>query len=57
MCAGCQPARCSVAYNLQHHSGIGKGHRLDLNSYRGISSINVEGKAYGIQENPPTALP
>ena len=24
----------------------GKGHRLDLNSYRGISSINVEGKAY-----------
>ena len=22
------------------------GHRLDLNSYRGISSINVEGKAY-----------
>ena len=25
----------------------GKGHRLDLNSYRGISSINVEGKAYG----------
>ena len=25
---------------------IGKGHRLDLNSYRGISSINVEGKAY-----------
>ena len=25
----------------------GNGHRLDLNSYRGISSINVEGKAYG----------
>ena len=24
----------------------GKGHRLDLNSYRGISTINVEGKAY-----------
>ena len=24
----------------------GKGHRLDLNSYRGISSINVEDKAY-----------
>ena len=24
----------------------GKGHRLDLNSYRGMSSINVEGKAY-----------
>ena len=22
----------------------GKGHRLDLNSYRGISSVNVEGK-------------
>ena len=24
----------------------GKGHLLDLNSYRGISTINVEGKAY-----------
>ena len=24
----------------------GKGHRLDLNSYRGIPSINVEGKTY-----------
>ena len=28
------------------YKGKGKGHCLDLNSYRGISTINVEGKAY-----------
>ena len=31
---------------LAFYKGKGKGHRQDLNSYRGISTINVEGKAY-----------